>query len=130
MANGPGLRPGAVRFTAGPSHAAAVSWVGDFNRASSGVTEKACVSVRPMIEGAGRAAGDVAHCGGDGRVVELAGAEEAEERIDEAGRGTVVRHARTGLVVGKRLVAQRAPERAAKHRHLFAGCQRLGAAQR
>jgi hypothetical protein len=29
------------------------------NRASSGVTEKVCVSVRPVIEGAGRAAGDL-----------------------------------------------------------------------
>jgi len=36
-----------------------------------------------VIEGAGRAAGDLVHCGGDGRVVELAGAEEAEERVDE-----------------------------------------------
>src|SRR6266571_321388 len=69
------------------------------NRASSGVTEKVCVSVRPVIEGAGRAAGDLVHRGGDGRVIELAGAEEAEERVDQTGRGAVVRHARAGLVV-------------------------------
>jgi hypothetical protein len=42
-----------------------------FSRASSGVTEKVCVSVRPLLEGAGRAAGDLVHGGGDGRVVEL-----------------------------------------------------------
>jgi hypothetical protein len=76
------------------------------------------------------AADDLVHCGGGGRVVELAGAEEAEERVDEAGRDAVGRHARTGLVVGERLVAQRAPECGGESGHLFAGCQRLGAAQR
>src|SRR5580692_7591687 len=68
---------------------------------SSGVTEQVCVSVRPLIEGPGRPAGDLVHSGGDGRVVEFAGAVEAEERVDKAGGGAVGHHAGAGLVVGR-----------------------------
>jgi AraC family transcriptional regulator, regulatory protein of adaptative response / DNA-3-methyladenine glycosylase II len=63
MAHGDNLvRQAETRVT--PAH---MGWTSALLAAGHpGVTEEGCVSLRPLLEGAGRAAGDVAHGGGDG----------------------------------------------------------------
>src|SRR5262245_61910987 len=75
----------------------------------SGAGKEMVMRLGPSFEGTRWPAGDPRHGVDHGRVVELPGAEEPEEGVDQFGRG-VRRHLRARLLVGKRLVAEGPPE--------------------
>ena len=63
------------------------------------------------------------------RVVELALAEEAEERVDDRRGCAALEHLRASLGVGLRLVAQRAAQHLGEDRDLLRRGERLGAGE-